>query len=227
MSFKDILVHVDATPASRNRLQLALTLAHRFGARLSGLHVIPDPSVPPYFKPSAIERIARIYAENARDAADRAEALFREETKDASAVVAWECTAGEMEERIAERARLPISCYSANSTPRTLTAFQPFCCRRRSCSAPQAPFLWCPTRGGLVTSAGALSPPGMAAARPPVRYEMRCHCSSARNRYCFSLSIWFDKGTCTMGLTHRNWPLISAGMASRSWSKKSRRERRA
>jgi nucleotide-binding universal stress UspA family protein len=105
MSFKDILVHVDATPASRNRLQLALTLAHRFGARLSGLHVIPDPSVPPYFKPSAIERIAKIYAENAREAADRAEALFREETKDASAVVGWECIAGEMEERIAERAR--------------------------------------------------------------------------------------------------------------------------
>src|ERR1700730_5255570 len=105
MSFKDILVHVDATPASRNRLQLALTLAHRFGARLSGLHVIPDPSVPPYFKPSAIERIAKIYAENAREAADRAEPLFREETKDASAVVGWECIAGEMEERIAERAR--------------------------------------------------------------------------------------------------------------------------
>jgi nucleotide-binding universal stress UspA family protein len=49
MSFKDILVHVDATPASRTRLQLALTLAHRFGAHLSGLHVIPErfpPEVP-------------------------------------------------------------------------------------------------------------------------------------------------------------------------------------
>jgi nucleotide-binding universal stress UspA family protein len=105
MSFKDILIHVDATPASRNRLQLALTLAHRFAARLSGLHVIPDPSVPPYFKPSAVERIASIYAENAREAADLAEALFREEIKDASAATAWECVAGDMAEMIAERAR--------------------------------------------------------------------------------------------------------------------------
>jgi len=42
MGFKDILVHVDATPASRARLQLGLILARRFGARLSGLHVIPE-----------------------------------------------------------------------------------------------------------------------------------------------------------------------------------------
>jgi nucleotide-binding universal stress UspA family protein len=105
MSFKDILVHVDATPASRTRLQLALTLAHRFGAHLSGLHVIPEPDVPPYFKPSVVARIAKIYAENAREAADLAEALFREEIKDASAATAWECVAGDMAEMIAERAR--------------------------------------------------------------------------------------------------------------------------
>jgi hypothetical protein len=45
MSFKDILVHVDATPASRTRIQLALTLARRFDAGLLGLHVIPEPDV--------------------------------------------------------------------------------------------------------------------------------------------------------------------------------------
>ena len=47
MSFKDILVHVDATPASQTRVQLALALAHRFGARLNGPHVVPEPDVPP------------------------------------------------------------------------------------------------------------------------------------------------------------------------------------
>lgn len=60
MSFKDILVHVDSTGASRLRLQVALTLAGRFDARLSGLHVIPKPDVPPYFKPSVVERVAKI-----------------------------------------------------------------------------------------------------------------------------------------------------------------------
>jgi nucleotide-binding universal stress UspA family protein len=120
MSFKDILVHVDSTPAARVRLNLALSLARRFGARLSGLHVIPEPEVPPYFKPSAVARIARIYAENAREAGGLAEALFREETKDAGAVTAWECLSGDMAETIAERARfadllMPSSCSSEAS----------------------------------------------------------------------------------------------------------------
>jgi len=105
MSLKDILVHVDSTPASRVRLILALSLARRFGARLSGLHVIPEPDVPPYFKPSAVARIARIYAENARKAAGLAEALFREETEDAGVVTTWECLAADLAETIAERAR--------------------------------------------------------------------------------------------------------------------------
>ena len=126
MGFKDILVHVDSTPASRARLKLALTLARRFEARLSGLHVIPDPHVPPYFKPSAVERIAEIYAENAREAAAEAEALFREATRDASAVGAWECVDGELAEKIAERARfadLLILGQFDRENPPALSAF--------------------------------------------------------------------------------------------------------
>lgn len=126
MGFKDILVHVDATPASRTRLQLALSLARRFGARLSGLHVIPEPDVPPYFKPSVVQRIARIYAKNATAAAGLAEALFLQETKDASAETAWECISGDMEEMIGERARfadLLILGQFDTENPRTISAF--------------------------------------------------------------------------------------------------------
>jgi nucleotide-binding universal stress UspA family protein len=128
MSFKDILVHVDATPASRVRLQLALTLARRFGANLSGLHVIPEPDVPPYFKPSVVDRIAKIYAKNAREAANLAEALFREETKHAGSTTtaAWGCAAGDMEETIAERARfadlLVLGQFDTENPP-TISAF--------------------------------------------------------------------------------------------------------
>jgi len=57
MSFKNIVVHVDSTPASCLRLKLALALSKRFEAALTGLHVIPEPVVPPYFKPSAVGRI--------------------------------------------------------------------------------------------------------------------------------------------------------------------------
>jgi nucleotide-binding universal stress UspA family protein len=126
MSFKDILVHVDSTTASRTRLRLALILAHRFDARLSGLHVIPEPDVPPYFKPSVVERITSIYARNAKVAADQAAALFQAETRDAAAAIAWECVAGDMEELIAERARfsdlLVLGQFDTENPP-TISAF--------------------------------------------------------------------------------------------------------
>lgn len=126
MSFKDILVHADSTPASRIRLRLASSLARRFDARLSGLHVIPRPHVPPYFKPSAVERIAELYAESARDAAARAEVLFREETERAGTKGEWECIDGELAERIAERARfadlLILGQFDAENPPE-LSAF--------------------------------------------------------------------------------------------------------
>ena len=102
MSFKDILVHVDSTSASRLRLRAATSLARRFDGRISGLHVIPEPHIPPYFKPSVVERLAKIYAENAREAAKAAEALFHEEIKDSAA---WSCLVGELAETIAERTR--------------------------------------------------------------------------------------------------------------------------
>jgi nucleotide-binding universal stress UspA family protein len=126
MGFKDILVHVDATPASRTRLRLGLTLARRFGARLSGLHVIPEPAVPPYFKPSVVERIAAIYSKNAKVAAGLAEALFLQATKDASADTAWECISGDIEEMIAEHARfadlLMLGQFDTEN-PQTISAF--------------------------------------------------------------------------------------------------------
>ncbi len=105
MRFKDILVHVDTTPASRVRVHLALTLGRRFGAAITGLHVIPTPNVPPYFKPSAIDRITKIYEKNAQIAAERAEVLFRDETAHAGPAILWECLAGDLDVMIAERAR--------------------------------------------------------------------------------------------------------------------------
>ena len=126
VGYKDILVHVDSTPASAVRLGLGLDLARRFGARLSGLHVIPDPDVPPYFKPSAVERIAEIYRENAREAAVLAEAHFRETTRDIDTVTAWQTVEGDMARVLAERARFAdlvlLGQYDTENPP-TISAF--------------------------------------------------------------------------------------------------------
>jgi hypothetical protein len=83
MGFKDILVHVDSTVASTTRVWVSLALARRCSARVIGLHVTPNPDVPPYFKPSHIERIASFYKESAHKAAIMAESQFRKDVKDA------------------------------------------------------------------------------------------------------------------------------------------------
>ena len=53
--FRDLLVHMDGSQAGRRRLQFAIDLALRTGARLNGLHVMPPPEVPPLYKPSQMD----------------------------------------------------------------------------------------------------------------------------------------------------------------------------
>ena len=44
MALKDILVHLDGTPRSKLRLEIAARLAVQCGAHLTGVHVIDIPS---------------------------------------------------------------------------------------------------------------------------------------------------------------------------------------
>lgn len=126
MGFKDVLVHVDSTAASDIRLRLAISLARRFGARLSGLHITPDPDVPPYFKPSAVARIAKLYRQGAREAALLSEAQFREATKDSDVVAVWQSVEGDIAAMLAGRARfsdlLVLGQYDTENPP-TIAAF--------------------------------------------------------------------------------------------------------
>jgi nucleotide-binding universal stress UspA family protein len=46
MAIKDLLVHVDDTPASETRLQAALALAERCGAQVTALYLIAEPFLP-------------------------------------------------------------------------------------------------------------------------------------------------------------------------------------
>lgn len=70
--FRDLLVHVDGSEAGRRRVKFSVDLALRTGARLSGLHVMPPPDVPPLYKPSqmdeAIANMSLKLASNARAA---------------------------------------------------------------------------------------------------------------------------------------------------------------
>ena len=48
MAYKDLLVHVDSSSHCAMRLTLAVTLARRFGAHLTGLHVMPTLAISPF-----------------------------------------------------------------------------------------------------------------------------------------------------------------------------------
>ena len=74
--YHDLLVHVDGSSAGRRRVQFAITLARRMGARLSGIHVTPPPEVPLKFKPSQIAKAASEISLKLASDARAAAALF-------------------------------------------------------------------------------------------------------------------------------------------------------
>jgi nucleotide-binding universal stress UspA family protein len=77
--YRDLLVHVDGSEAGRRRVQFAIDLALRTGARLSGLHVMPPPDVPPLYKPSQMdEATANMSLRLASNARDAKRAFFEE-----------------------------------------------------------------------------------------------------------------------------------------------------
>lgn len=77
MAIKDILIHIDARPATSARLALAVALARRHGARLTGLYV----KVPDEFG----VRLA-----SSAEAADAAATLFAEATRCLEPPATWQ-----------------------------------------------------------------------------------------------------------------------------------------
>ena len=103
--YRDLLVHVDAGEGGRHRIEFAVDLATRTGARLSGLHVTPTADIPPVYKPSQIEAaVAHAAAELAgqtRAARSAFEALAVARAADTS----WLELAGDVVEGVSGRAR--------------------------------------------------------------------------------------------------------------------------
>jgi nucleotide-binding universal stress UspA family protein len=102
---RDLLVHVDGSDAGRRRLQLAIDLALRTGALLSGLHVMPPPDVPPLYRPSqldeAVANMSRKLASNARAAKE----AFSEEVAQRLTDTRWLELEGDIVDGICDKAR--------------------------------------------------------------------------------------------------------------------------
>lgn len=102
---RDLLVHVDGVEPGRQRVKLAVDLARRAGARLSGLHVTPPPEIAPLYKPSQVEAaLARSAAELA-SSAHLAKAIFEEEAVGHLPDARWFEAEGDVAEGVRTRAR--------------------------------------------------------------------------------------------------------------------------
>jgi nucleotide-binding universal stress UspA family protein len=92
---RDLPVHVEGSEAGRQRVRIAVGLAARTGARLSGLHVTPPPEVPPRCKPSLVTEVASALSSNLTSDARAARTIFSEEAEQRLADPCWSEAAGD------------------------------------------------------------------------------------------------------------------------------------
>jgi nucleotide-binding universal stress UspA family protein len=102
---RDLLVHVDGSDAGRRRLQFAVDLALRTGARLGGLHVMPPPDVPPLYKPSQLDEAVANMAMKLTANARAAKMAFGEEAAQRLPDTRWFELKGDVVDGICNRAR--------------------------------------------------------------------------------------------------------------------------
>jgi nucleotide-binding universal stress UspA family protein len=79
MSYKDLLVVLDAEPAARKRTELAAALAERFAAHLVGLYRLPTPRAPRhfgYYDPAMLDPFFADLRERARNVAGTVREMF-------------------------------------------------------------------------------------------------------------------------------------------------------
>jgi nucleotide-binding universal stress UspA family protein len=109
MRLRDILVHLDTTEASMNRLQLAADLARRHQAHLTGLHVF-DVILPLVLSDSSngammVAGLLERMRQDAIAAASGIEAGFRETLRREGIAGEWRAVEGAMPEQVALHAR--------------------------------------------------------------------------------------------------------------------------
>lgn len=101
---RDILVHVTPDPASEGRVRYAVALAAHHGARLTGIHVFAPLEVPPVFKPSRVDSVARELCADEVEAAKQSEAQFRQAVS-SNIASRWRAPGGDMARGVCALAR--------------------------------------------------------------------------------------------------------------------------
>lgn len=105
MKYKDILVHIDDGEAMAGRLAVALELAERFGAHLTGVYVDPGIALPALMDvPVAPSLIDELEAEH-QQRCDDAERRFKETVGHSDVSSEWRLARGELADTLSRHAR--------------------------------------------------------------------------------------------------------------------------
>lgn len=102
---KDVLVHIDNTGAGKSRLTYALELASRYGAMLTGVHVMPPVDPPTVFRPSLLGSVSEKLTERHLADAAGAKADFDQIIAQRGVTARWIGLSGDMIPQLCEAAR--------------------------------------------------------------------------------------------------------------------------
>jgi len=117
MSYKSMLVHLDASESAYSRLELALRLAEQFDAHLSALFTLYRPESGSFY---AMAGAAEYLAENEKLRVEREEALrhtFQAELARTRLKGEWRATANDANQAVPEAARLADLIVAGQSDP--------------------------------------------------------------------------------------------------------------
>jgi hypothetical protein len=179
MSYKDLLVVLDAGAPARGRIDVAAALAERFAAHLAGLYPLPIPQRPRelgYFDPAMLDPFFAEARERARDAADEVRERFEHITKLRGVTAEWRLIPEGPEADPAVHARYVDLTILVSSIPIAARPKSSIAARNRSRSPPATLSSSSLMPGDSRMSGGASWSGGAPRGRPPARSMMRCRC---------------------------------------------------
>jgi nucleotide-binding universal stress UspA family protein len=94
-AFKDLLVVLDTSARCAVRLDVAIALAGRFGAHLTGLYTSPPPQVPAMIESQVTPELVELQMRTLNEATERVEELFNRRGEGLGFTTEWRVREGE------------------------------------------------------------------------------------------------------------------------------------
>jgi len=105
MQYQDIIVHIDDGEAMPGRLSMALALAERFGAHLTGIYVDPGLALPTLIDVPISPGLVEALEDEHRERCERAEQQFKKSLEASTVSGTWRLAQGELANTLSRHAR--------------------------------------------------------------------------------------------------------------------------